>query len=127
MSVQQERNNLGHDPDRQPTIVELFQKNWYIFFMMYAFWLTIFYYDSRDGYMEINKGMPADEFLPVILPIFFLSLVPYIVMVYFYPKYIEGVKKEILNNIIHESYEPRSTGDSGQDEDIANGDLGQDS
>lgn len=85
------------------TIVDLIKEKWHLTLLTYIIFFTMLYFDSRDGYISSHGENEADTFLMLVIPIFIISLIPYLALVYFYPRYISKVKEEIINESLVKS------------------------
>jgi len=89
------QNERISEPDARPTIVEILRSNWHFTLMVYCILFLMIYVDSRDGYVNSHGKVPTDEFLTMFIPVFILVQIPYVALVYLYPRYIERVKCEL--------------------------------
>jgi hypothetical protein len=89
------QNEPVSEPQDRPTIVELLRSNWYLTLLVYCILFLMIYADSRDGYVNSHGKVPTDEFLTMFIPVIILVQIPYVALVFFYPRYIERVKCEL--------------------------------
>lgn len=89
------QNEATSETEDRQTIVEFLRSNWYFTLLVYCILFLMIYVDSRDGYVHSHGEIPTDEFLAMFIPVFILVQIPYVAMVYLYPRYIEKVKCEL--------------------------------
>ncbi len=82
--------------DRAPTIVQVIRSNWHVTIAIFVIFSFLMYMDGRDGQIRSHgSDIPLDEFFWYVVPLLIIIQIPYIALVYFYPRYIEKLKNEL--------------------------------